>query len=98
MSDFPNVSPAGTPILAMWFGDRLGVKVLASATWDVLDDTGTTVPALLLGTIDTTGAPWVRQQVGGLTVGHKYLHRCTVTTTQGEKIVGELWQLCQLGA
>jgi hypothetical protein len=100
MSDFSNVSPAATPVLSMWFGDRLGVKTIQSATWDVLDDTGTVQASLKIGTIDITGAPWVRQQVGGLTAGRKYLHRAVVTTveTPNEKIVGELFQMCQVGA
>jgi len=100
MTDFAAISPSATPVLSMDFSLRLGTKTVASATWTVLDDTDSPVPAALLGAIDISGMPIIRQQVGGLTNGHRYLHRCVVVTNQApyEHIVGELWQRCQEGA
>lgn len=100
MTDFAAISPSATPVLSMDFSLRLGVKTVASATWVVLDDTDTPVPSALLGAIDISGMPVIRQQVGNLVNGKKYLHRCIVVTNQApyEHIVGELWQKCLEGA
>jgi hypothetical protein len=99
MTDFAKVDPGATPVLSMDFSLRLaGGDPIASATWSVEDDQGTAQPAMLLGATDITGAPVVRQKVGGWTDGKKYLHRCKVTTGAGIIIYGDLFQWCGKGA
>jgi len=98
MTDFAKVDPGATPILSMDFSLRLGADTIASASWTVEDDSGTAQPSMLSGATDITGAPVVRQKVGGWTDGKRYLHRCKVTTAAGVIIYGDLYQWCGKGA
>lgn len=99
MSEFSPKSPTAKPILTMDFTDRLEGRVIQSATWTILSETGATQDSYLLkGSIDISAKPLVRQQVEGGTVNTRYLHRCDVTTTNGEVVTGDVWQTVKLGA
>ena len=97
--DFSPRSPASKTVLTMDFTTRLGSLVGASAVWTVLDQTGTTsYPAMLLGSVDISSLPIVRQQIQGATDSTTYLHRCEVTTTDGQVVVGDVYQTVRSGA
>jgi len=82
----------------MDFTTRLGSLTAISATWTVMTEGGeTALPTMLLGPIDVSNLPVVRQQVQGGEPTARYLHHVEVTTSDGQVVVGDVHQNVQVG-